>query len=160
MTPAIDQLRAAGVAHSRHEYERDEVATAGYGLEAAGKLGLDPDSVFKTLLVTYEPAPGRQAQAVAIVPVSGKLSLKAMGLALGTKKIEMCAPKLAERITGYVVGGISPFGQRKHLPTVVDETAILFDTIYVSGGRRGLDVGVAPLDLISVLGATVAEIAA
>ena len=160
MTPAIEQLKAAGIGFTVHEYDRDEGAAGGYGLEAAAKLGLDPDSVFKTLLVTYDERSGRAAQAVAIVPVSGKLSLKAMGGALGTKKIEMCDPKLAERITGYVVGGISPLGQRKQLPTVLDETATLFDTIYVSGGKRGLDLGVAPDDLIRVLAGTVADIAA
>ena len=161
VTPAIDQLKAAGVPFSVHEYERDEKGAAlGYGQEAAVKLGLDPDSVFKTLLVSYDDGSGRPAQAVAIVPVSGKLSLKAMGGALGTKKIEMCDPKLAERTTGYVVGGISPFGQRKPLPTVLDETATLFETIYVSGGKRGLDLGVSPDDLTRVLSATVADIAA
>lgn len=161
VTPAIEQLKSAGAGFSVHEYEHaDSSDHGGYGLEAATKLGLDPDSVFKTLLVTYDDGSGRPAQAVAIVPVSGKLSLKAMGMALGTKKIEMCEPKLAERITGYVVGGISPFGQRKQLPTVLDETATLFDTIYVSGGRRGLDLGVAPADLVTVLAAAVADIAA
>ena len=160
VTPAIDQLRAAGVAHTLHEYARDESAEGGYGLEAAAKLGLDPDQVFKTLLVTYDAGSARATQAVAIVPVSGKLSLKAMGAALGTKKVDMCDPKLAERVTGYVVGGISPFGQRKRLPTVLDEMALLFDTIYVSGGKRGLDIGVAPGDLVRLLDATVADIAA
>lgn len=167
MTPAIEQLKAAGVAYSVHEYERHEptsgrVADRGYGIEAAAKLGLDPDQVYKTLLVTYaDPAlGGRPAQAVAIVPVSRKLSLKATGVALGTKKIEMCDPRLAERITGYVVGGISPFGQRKQLPTVLDELATLYDTIYVSGGKRGLDLGVSPADLITVLDAKVWNLAA
>jgi Cys-tRNA(Pro)/Cys-tRNA(Cys) deacylase len=160
VTPAIDQLRAAGVAYSTHEYERDETPGGGYGREAAAKLGLDPDQVFKTLLVTYDDRSGRSTQAVAIVPVSGKLALKAVGAALGTKRVEMCDPRLAERITGYVVGGISPFGQRKQLPTVVDELALLFDTVYVSGGRRGLDLGVAPADLVRLLRATVADIAA
>jgi Cys-tRNA(Pro)/Cys-tRNA(Cys) deacylase len=160
VTPAIEELKAAGIAYSTHEYERDETSGGGYGLEAAVKLGLDPDQVFKTLLVTYDGRGGRSMQAVAIVPVSGKLSLKAVGAALGTKRVEMCDPQLAERITGYVVGGISPFGQRKRLPTVLDELALLFDTIYVSGGRRGLDVGVAPADLVDALGATVADIAA
>lgn len=160
MTPAIEQLKSAGVAYTTHEYDRDEQSPGGYGVEAAVKLGLDPDQVFKTLLVTYDDSSGRPAQAVAIVPVSGKLSLKSMGGALGTKRVEMCDPKLAERLTGYVVGGISPFGQRKALPTVLDETATLFDTIYVSGGRRGLDLGVAPDDLVRVLAATVADIAA
>jgi Cys-tRNA(Pro)/Cys-tRNA(Cys) deacylase len=159
VTPAIDQLRAAGVAYSTHEYERDETSLGGYGLEAAVKLGLDPDQVFKTLLVTYDDRAGRATQAVAIVPVSGKLSLKAVGAALGTKRVDMCDPQLAERVTGYVVGGISPFGQRKQLATVLDELALVFDTIYVSGGRRGLDLGVDPDDLVRLLGATVADIA-
>lgn len=160
MTPAIEQLKAEGVAYTTHEYERDEQSAGGYGIEAAVKLGLDPDQVFKTLLVTYDDPSGRAAQAVAIVPVSGKLALKSMGAALGTKRVEMCDPKLAERLTGYVVGGISPFGQRKRLRTVLDETATLFDAIYVSGGRRGLDLGVAPDDLVRVLAAVVADITA
>ena len=95
---------------------------------------------------------------MAIVPVSQQLSLKATATALGAKRAELCDPELAARTTGYVVGGISPFGQRKRLPTVVDETCELFDTIYVSGGRRGLDLGVAPADLIAVTGAVVAAI--
>lgn len=136
-----------------HEYEH-EATSDGYGLEAATKLGLDPDAVFKTLLVT---ADGRQA--VAIVPVSAKLSLKAIAAALGCKRAEMCDPAIAERITGYVRGGISPFGQKRALPTVLDELATATDTIYVSGGRRGLDVGVAPDDLVGILEAKVAPIA-
>jgi len=159
VTPAIDQLRAAGVAFRVHEYEHTDGAPGGYGAEAASKLGLDPDQVFKTLLVSYTDGSGRPAQAVAVVPVSGKLALKAMGAALGTKRIEMCDPTLAERTTGYVVGGISPFGQRKPLPTVVDELATLYDTIFVSAGRRGLDLELAPADLIRVLSARVADIA-
>ena len=95
---------------------------------------------------------------MAIVPVSCQLSLKAVASALGTKRAEMCDPVLAERTTGYVVGGISPFGQRKRLATVIDETCELFDTIYVSGGRRGLDLGVTPADLVGVTGAVVAAI--
>jgi Cys-tRNA(Pro)/Cys-tRNA(Cys) deacylase len=162
VTPATKLLDTAGVPYTIHEYERDESPSVqgGYGLEAAAKLGLDPDRVFKTLLVTYEPPGRRPAQAVAIVPVTGKLSLKAVGAALGSKRVEMCEPSLAERLTGYVVGGISPFGQRKPLPTVLDELALLYDTIYVSGGRRGLDLGIAPDDLVAVLGATVADISA
>ncbi len=154
MTPAMQVLRAAGVAFTVHEYEHDDSLHA-FGLEAAAKLGLDPDQVFKTLLVT---ADGQQS--VAIVPVSGKLGLKAVGRALGAKHVEMCAPAAAERITGYVRGGISPFGQKRRLVTVLDELATLFDVIYVSGGRRGLDLGVAPEDLVRLLGATVAPIAA
>lgn len=154
MTPATNALEAAGVAFTLHEYERGD-SLHDFGLEAAEKLGLDPDQVFKTLLVTVDGG-----QAVAIVPVSCKLSLKAVGKALGAKRVEMCDPTVAERITGYVRGGISPFGQKKRLPTVLDEMAMVFDTIYVSGGKRGLDLGVAPDDLVRVLDAVVADIAA
>lgn len=154
MTPAIVELEANGVRFSLHEYERGE-SMHDFGREAADKLGLDPDQVFKTLLVTADGA-----QAVAIVPVSSKLALKAVGHALGVKRVEMCDPAVAERITGYVRGGISPFGQKRRLPTVLDEMATVFDTIYVSGGRRGLDIGVATADLVRLLGATVADIAA
>lgn len=154
VTPAIVELEANGVLFSLHEYERGE-SMHDFGREAADKLGLDPDQVFKTLLVTADGA-----QAVAIVPVSSKLALKAVGHALGVKRVEMCDPAVAERITGYVRGGISPFGQKRRLPTVLDEMATVFDTIYVSGGRRGLDIGVATADLVRLLGATVADIAA
>jgi Cys-tRNA(Pro)/Cys-tRNA(Cys) deacylase len=154
MTPAIRELEAAGVPFSVHEYERGDTLRD-FGLEAAEQLGLDPDQVFKTLVVT---ADGRQA--VAIVPVSGQVGLKAVGRAFGAKHVEMCDPAVAERVTGYVRGGISPFGQKKRLPTVVDELATVFDTMYVSGGKRGLDIGVAPDDLVRLLDATVADIAA
>lgn len=153
VTPAVDALTAAGIPFTVHEYGHDPTVKT-YGLEAASALGLDPDQVFKTLLVTADGT-----QAVAIVPVSCTLSLKAVGAALGRKRVEMCDPTLAQRVTGYVLGGISPFGQRKSLPTVVDETCELYDTVYVSGGRRGLDLGVAPGDLIRLLAATVADIA-
>jgi Cys-tRNA(Pro)/Cys-tRNA(Cys) deacylase len=154
VTPAVRELEAAGVAFTLHEYERGG-SLHDFGVEAAEQLGLDPDQVFKTLLVTVDGG-----QAVAIVPVSCKLSLKAVGKALGAKRVEMSDPSVAERITGYVRGGISPFGQKKRLATVVDETATLFDTVYVSGGKRGLDLGVSPGDLVRVLGATVADISA
>lgn len=154
VTPAVTALEAAGVPFSVHEYAHDPTVR-GFGLEAADVLGLDPDQVFKTLLVTADGEP-----AVAVVPVSCQLALKAVGAALGRKRVEMGDPALAQRVTGYVLGGISPFGQRKLLPTVIDETCELYETIYVSGGRRGLDLGVAPADLIRVLAATVWDIAA
>ena len=153
VTPAIRALEAAGVPFTLHEYEHDPSARS-FGLEAAEALGVDPDQVFKTLLVTADGA-----QAVGIVPVTCSLSLKAMGAALGRKRVEMCDPAVAQRVTGYVLGGISPFGQKKRLPSVIDETCELYDTIYVSGGRRGLDLGVAPADLVRLLDATVADIA-
>ena len=154
MTPALRALDAAGVAYTVHEYAHDP-SVRGFGVEAAEALGLDPDQVFKTLLVVADGDP-----AVAVVPVSTQVALKAVGTALGRKRVEMCDPEVAQRITGYVVGGISPFGQRKLLPTVVDETCLLYDTVYVSGGRRGLDVGVLPDELVRVLDAIVADIAA
>jgi Cys-tRNA(Pro)/Cys-tRNA(Cys) deacylase len=152
MTPAVRELEAAGVAFTVHEYERGE-SLRDFGIEAAEKMGIDADQVFKTLLVTADGG-----QAVAIVPVSGKLSLKSVGKALGAKHVGMCDPAVAERVTGYVRGGISPFGQKKRLPTVIDEISTLFEKVYVSGGKRGLDIGVAPGDLVRVLDAKVADI--
>jgi Cys-tRNA(Pro)/Cys-tRNA(Cys) deacylase len=153
VTPAVRALEAAGVAFALHPYRHDAAADS-YGEEAAAALGLNPEQVFKTLLVTGDVGP-----AVAIVPVQRRLSLKALAAALGSKRVEMCAPAEAQRVTGYVVGGISPFGQRRTLPTVIDATCEHYDVIYVSGGRRGLDIGVAPGDLIALLGAVTAEIA-
>jgi Cys-tRNA(Pro)/Cys-tRNA(Cys) deacylase len=153
VTPAINELEAAGIAYSIHEYEHGG-SLHDFGLEAAEHLGLDPDQVFKTILVDAD-----ESTFVAIVPVSGKVGLKALGRAIGAKRVSMCDPNDAERITGYVRGGISPFGQKRRLPTVVDEMATVFDTIYVSGGKRGLDIGVAPADLVRHLAATIADIA-
>lgn len=152
-TPATLALIRAGVAFTPHAYEHDPRAAA-YGLEAAEKLGLDPDRVFKTLLADVDGA-----LAVGIVPVAMQLDLKALAAALGGKRAEMADPKVAERKTGYVVGGISPIGQKTALPTVLDESAILCDTVYVSGGRRGLDLELAPDDLVAVTGARYAPIA-
>ena len=152
MTPAITALEAAGIPFSVHEYEH-EADDRGFGVEAAEKLGLDPLQVFKTLVVTLDAA-----QVVAIVPVAGQLALKAVARALGGKRADMCPPDTAERVTGYVLGGISPFGQKRRLPTVVDELALASGTVYVSGGRRGLDLGVAPQQMIDHLGAVVADI--
>jgi Cys-tRNA(Pro)/Cys-tRNA(Cys) deacylase len=152
LTPAIRALDAAGVPFTVHEFEHRPGARD-YGREAAAALGVEHDQVFKTLVVVADGS-----LAVAVVPVSCQLSLKAVAAALGAKRAELCDPAHAERTTGYVVGGISPFGQRKRLATVVDETSALYDTIFVSGGRRGLDIGIAPSDLITVLAATVAAI--
>jgi Cys-tRNA(Pro)/Cys-tRNA(Cys) deacylase len=154
VTPAVRALEAAGVAFTVHQFEHDG-GSRDFGRTAAEALGLDADQVFKTLVVVADGD-----LAVAIVPVSCQLSLKATASALGAKRVELSDPAVAERTTGYVVGGISPFGQRKRLVTVIDETAQLYDTIYVSGGRRGLDLGVAPADLVAITGAVVRAITA
>ncbi|MBX9246842.1 Cys-tRNA(Pro) deacylase [Actinotalea ferrariae] len=153
-TPALVALAAAEVPHTAHAYEHDPASDVGYGLEAAQVLGVPPEQVFKTLMTTVDGA-----LTVAVVPVTGKLDLKALAAAVGGKKAAMADRPVAERATGYVVGGISPLGQRTAHPTVVDETVELFDTVFVSGGRRGLDVELAPGDLVRLTGAVVADIA-
>lgn len=160
MTPATRMLAAAGVSFTTHQFDHDP-AVRDFGAEAAAALRADvpelvEDQVFKTLLVRGDGG----ALAVAIIPITCQLSLKLAAAAFGFKRAEMCERAAAERVTGYVVGGISPFGQRKRLPTAIDETSALWDTVYVSGGRRGLDVGVAPDDLVGVLSATVAPLTA
>jgi len=152
-TPATVALTAAGIPFAPHAYEHD-AANTNFGLEAASALGLDPERVFKTLLADVDGA-----LTVAIVPVTGKLDLKALAAAVGGKKAEMADPRLAERKTGYVVGGISPIGQKNRHATVLDETAELFDTVFVSGGRRGFDTELAPGDLLSATGGFTAPIA-
>ncbi|RQP12056.1 MAG: Cys-tRNA(Pro) deacylase [Microbacteriaceae bacterium] len=152
-TPATAALRAAGIPFTEHAYEHDP-ANRDFGMEAATALGLDPDQVFKTLLADVD---GRLV--VGIVPVTGKLDLKALAAAVGGKKAVMADPAVAERRTGYVVGGISPIGQKTRHETVLDETAELWDVVYVSGGRRGFDLGLAPADLIRATDAVVADIA-
>jgi Cys-tRNA(Pro)/Cys-tRNA(Cys) deacylase len=155
-TPAVVALRGAGVPFTEHHYDHDPHA-ASFGLEAAEALGLSPDAVFKTLVA----AVGRAGDlVVAVVPVQGSLDLKALAAATGNKGAAMADPAAAERSTGYVRGGISPLGQRRVLPTVVDETALMLTTIYVSGGRRGFDIGLAPADLIGLTDAITAPIAA
>ncbi len=153
-TPAVHALNEAGIAHTLHPYDHDPSSELSYGLEAAAALGVEPDQVFKTLCAYVDGH-----LSVGIVPVSGMLDLKALAQALGGKKAEMAPPADAERATGYVVGGISPIGQRKALPTAIDETVELWDTVYVSGGRRGLDIGIAPADLILVTRGITAPIA-
>jgi Cys-tRNA(Pro)/Cys-tRNA(Cys) deacylase len=146
-TPATTALTRLGIAFGVHPYEHDPAAPS-YGLEAATALGVPPACVFKTLLVEHDGG-----LAVGIVPVDRSLDLKAMAGALGVKRLELAKPDKAERSTGYVVGGISPVGQRRALRTVLDESATAFDTVYVSGGRRGLDISLAPADLVAATGA-------
>jgi Cys-tRNA(Pro)/Cys-tRNA(Cys) deacylase len=152
-TPATVALTKAKVEFTTHAYEHDPAAKS-FGLEAAEALGLAPEQVFKTLLVEVD---GKLT--VGVVPVDKQLDLKAIAAAAGGKKAVMADPAAAERTTGYVVGGISPIGQKRALPTVVDSTATDHPTVYVSGGRRGLDIGLSPADLITVTKATTAAIA-
>jgi Cys-tRNA(Pro)/Cys-tRNA(Cys) deacylase len=153
-TPATEALRRARVVFTPREYGPVEETEATYGESIAAALGVAPSRVFKTLVTVVDGRP-----TVAVVPVAGHLSLKALARALGAKRAEMADPAEAERLTGYVVGGISPFGQRRRLPVVVDASLLAQEAVFVSGGRRGLQVELAPADLVSLLGATVAGIA-
>jgi Cys-tRNA(Pro)/Cys-tRNA(Cys) deacylase len=152
-TPATLALTRAGVPFTLHPYEHDPRA-ASYGLEAAEALGVEPARVFKTLLAALD---GRLV--VGIVPVSGQLDLKALARALGGSRAVMADVAAAERATGYVAGGISPVGQKRAHPTVLDESALEHPTVFVSGGRRGLDIELAPADLVRVTSALTASIA-
>ena len=151
-TPATLLLEREGVPHTVHAYEVDPHAGS-YGRAAAAAMGVEPERMLKTLLATVD---GRLV--CGVVPVAGTLDLKALAGAVGGKRGVMAEPAAAERSTGYVVGGISPLGQRTRLPTVVDETAELWDTVVVSGGRRGLSVELAPADLVRLTGAVVADV--
>jgi Cys-tRNA(Pro)/Cys-tRNA(Cys) deacylase len=153
VTPAVVALQRAKMPFVIREYEHDPAAQS-YGMEAAEKLGLDPAAVFKTLVASVD---GRLT--VAIVPVARSLDLKALAAAAGGKRAAMADIGEAERATGYVAGGISPLGQRKRLPTVIDESAMGLERMYVSGGRRGLDIELAPADLRALTQAKVAPIA-
>ncbi|MDV6301348.1 MULTISPECIES: Cys-tRNA(Pro) deacylase [Rhodococcus] len=158
-TPALALLTARKVAHTVHSYDHDARAQS-YGEEAAQilveRLGVRPEQVFKTLVVERAD----RSLAVAIVPVTTTLSLKAAAAALSTRKITMADRTAAERSSGYVFGGISPLGQRKSLPTVIDVSALGLETILCSGGRRGLEIELAPADLVRLTAATSAPIAA
>jgi len=151
-TPAVDVLSRSGATYQLHEYKHDPAAP--YGLEAAQVLGIDPGRVFKTLVVALA-----SGLAVAVVPVNAELDLKMMAQALGAKKVTMAEPTTAERATGYVVGGISPLGQKRRLSTVVDESASYWPTVFVSGGHRGLELELAPRDLVTLTGGTLAPVA-
>lgn len=153
MTPAIYLVRKANIAHAVHEYAHDS-ATESYGLEAADKLGLSGQQVFKTLVVSLD----NKELAVGVIPVASMLGMKLIARALGSKKAVMAAQSDVERSTGYVLGGVSPLGQKKRLKTVVDASALNYNTIYVSAGRRGLEIEMSPRDLVHLVGGSFADI--
>jgi Cys-tRNA(Pro)/Cys-tRNA(Cys) deacylase len=142
-TPALSTARTAGIEHRVHEYEHDPAAES-YGLEAAQKLDVDPARVFKTLVVSVDGV-----LTVAVLPVEAQLDLRSLG-----KRAALADAREAERATGYVAGGISPLGQRRQLPTIVDESALGLETVYVSAGRRGLEIELSPGDLLALTGGT------
>lgn len=153
MTPAVNLAKKLKLDYQIHEYEHDPSAES-YGLEAADKLGVDPAYVFKTLVVATDA----DKLAVAILPVSDTLNFKKMAKVLGCKKVHMADPKLVERTTGYVLGGVSPLGQKKRLATIVHESAQILSTLHVSGGKRGLEIELPPAQLIKALTAKFADI--
>ncbi len=151
-TPATDALDRAGVAYTTHSYQHDPAA-ASYGLEAAEQLGVDPSRVFKTLVVNTG-----DGLVTAVVPVEIQLDLKALAAACGVKKAAMATSQDAERSTGMVVGGISPVGQRRTLPTVLDDSMCTQPTVFVSGGKRGFDIELGPADLARITAGKIASI--
>ncbi|MBK9179348.1 MAG: aminoacyl-tRNA deacylase [Acidimicrobiales bacterium] len=155
-TPATDAARRAGVPHTLHEVPAAGAGRGpvGHGMAAAAAMGVDPARVLKTLVAEVDGRP-----TLGVVPVDRSLDLKALAAAAGGKRAELAGPERAERATGYVVGGISPLGQRRRLPAVVDASALDHPTVFVSGGRRGLEVELAPADLVRLAGAVVAPIA-
>jgi Cys-tRNA(Pro)/Cys-tRNA(Cys) deacylase len=152
-TPATIAAERAGIPFAVHEYEHDPRAES-YGLEAAARMGADAARVFKTLVASVD-----EQLAVCVVPVEAQLDLKAAAQAAGGRRAALAPPAAAERATGYVVGGISPLGQRRRLPTLVDETALAHETVYVSAGRRGLEIELSPVDLVRLTDARLAPIA-
>lgn len=155
MTPAITVLKRAAVEHRVHEYQHDP-ASDSWGVEAADKLGIDPARVFKTLVAESE----QHQLLVAIIPVNGKLNMKQLARAAECKRAGMAPPAAVERSSGYVLGGVSPLGQKKQLPTFLDSSATRFDTIFVSAGRRGLEIELSPDALRSLTRAVLADIRA
>lgn len=155
MTPAISLLQKANIKFVIHEYKHD-AAGNNFGKEAAERLGLDEARIFKTLLVVLHD--GKDRLAVGMVPVGGHLNLKSFARTAGVKSAEMAAVKQAERTTGYLAGGISPLGQKKRLQTIIDTSALQFETIFISAGKRGLQIELAPEDLIHLCDADLAAI--
>ena len=151
-TPAVAVLERSGAVYRVHQYTHDP-AVASFGWEAADAMAVEPGRVFKTLVASAD-----SALVVAIVPVTGELDVKALGAALGAKRVALADPAAAQKATGYVVGGISPLGQKRRLPTVVDATASRWETVFVSGGRRGLELKLAPADLVRLTGGVLAPI--
>ena len=154
MTPGIRHAKKAGIEFTLHQYDHDPNFPS-YGEEAAEKLDLDRARVFKTLVAALDTG----ELVVAVVPVSAQLNLKALAGILGGKKAKMADKKAVERSTGYVLGGVSPLGQKKRLRTVIDRSALDHETIFVSGGRRGIDMELAPGDLGSMTNGVFKEIA-
>jgi Cys-tRNA(Pro)/Cys-tRNA(Cys) deacylase len=154
MTPAVLQLQKSNIAFNIHQYSHDENSTS-FGLEAAEKLAVEANKVFKTLIVDIE-----KGLAVAIIPVSHQLSLKKLAKALNVKKGKMAQARDVEKTTGYVLGGVSPLGQKKRLPTVIDSSLLLFESVYVSGGKRGLEIELSPDSLQALCQAKMVDLIA
>jgi len=154
-TSATKLLSDLSISWVDHFYDHDARAES-FGLEAATALGVDPARVFKTLMANV--ADSGEKLIVGVIPVSEKLDLKKLAMSLGFKRAEMASPLSAERSSGYVVGGISPVGQRRALPTAIDESAQLFDTIFVSGGKRGFDIEISPADLLRATNSTFVDL--
>ncbi|AWN15964.1 Cys-tRNA(Pro) deacylase [Salinisphaera sp. LB1] len=153
MTPAIQILEAAGIAHEVRRYDASRAAGE-YGIDASHQLGLSPQEVFKTLVAET----GTHAFVVAIVPVSGRLNLKKLAATMNTKKTFMAEPATVEKMTGYVLGGVSPLGQKKRLATVIDSSALRLEQMHVSAGRRGLEISLSPGDLAALTDGQFADI--
>jgi len=153
MTPAVKLLDKLNISYTLHQYHHDEAADS-YGQEAADKLAVASEQIFKTLIVETE----HKALAVAIVPVDRQLNLKNTAKALKCKKLHMADPKRVQTSTGYVLGGVSPLGQKKRLTTIIDDSSKVFDSIFISGGKRGLEIEISPIHLADILRATFSSI--